>query len=144
MSTTAKTFSIKSENSWCGISFYVINSESNVVFSTATKSIAVSACAYLNNKTPYINLDNNKIKLSRSYYREFNTLITKNRLGRPLKKESLRGSLIKLNNSSFICLNTSFFYINDSYTSFLSTDTLSDIFKSIAYQKDKKNGETRK
>jgi hypothetical protein len=140
MSTTAKTFSIKSENSWCGISFYIIDPKSKIVFTTAMKNIATSACAYLNNNTPYISLENNEIKLSRACYGEFNTLITKNRLGRPLKKESLGGSLVKLNSSISICLNTRFFYDGNSYTSFSNDHTLVDIFKSITNQKDKQHG----
>jgi hypothetical protein len=131
MSTTAKQYLIKHSNSWHGVRFYVTDDYQQEIFSCSIKSIAESAKFYLNNKSNLVTLKDGNIYLAKDHYCKFNALITKYRIGKPLKKSCLESLVIKMSDEITICFNTRFIVIGTNHISFSEQLTLESIFNLI-------------
>jgi len=112
MKTTASSYFIDKKNTWSGITFSVVDENKYVFFESYTRSPAVAACHYLNNKSNVVTIENNKIRLNPATYLEFNNLIVAHRMGRPLKKEKLALPIIELRDGDLDIENGH--YIRDS------------------------------
>lgn len=131
MDTTANTYFVKSENSWSGNLFVVTNRSSEILFRTSMRGSALSACSFLNNNADYIKLKDGQVFLNNTKFMLFNSLLTKNSISKPLKRDLLLKSVININSQISICFNTGLISFNSSFISFINEPSLEAVFNLI-------------
>lgn len=131
MTTTARLFSITSKNTWSGVRFSIIDNHSNVIFESDTRRPVLAVFAYLENGTNFISIHGNRVRLKKSAYLEFNSLVTKHRLGKPLTKEMLCSDKLVMN-SGYIDLELGRYVSSNRDICIINSKTLLDVFNTIS------------
>lgn len=130
METTASLFVITSANTWSGIRFSVLDDSSRVFFESDTRAPAQAVMTYLNNGSDFIRVSNNLVFLRNERFLEFNSLVTKFRLGTPLSKELLCKTKIELKNGS-IDWTHGVYMTPKKNISIINAKTLLEVFQRI-------------